>query len=141
MEGFQMTDVSTATMRLIDRHCALIAASERSMAANKRHHTVRPNVAPNPLHVNDARIMPTIAGAHGGNLAVTNMDSINNCRMRKSQRPTIRIPAAVGPTSGYMEQSQTPVGEGKSARKPDHIASKHARKRAQLRRAGKSAAR
>ena len=100
-----MTDVSTATMRIIDRHCAVIAASERAMAANKRHHTVRPNVAPNPLHVNDARIMPTIAGAHGGNLAVTNMDSINNCRMRKSQASTIRIPSNVGPTSGFMAQS------------------------------------
>lgn len=145
MEGFQMSDVSTPMMRIIDRHVALIAASERSMARN-RALSVNGERATidsvNPLYRDDsARIMPTVAGAHGGNLAVTNMDSINNCRMRASQRPTIRIPAQVGPTSGYMELSQTPVGTGKSVTKPHHIASKHARKRAQLRRAGKSASR
>jgi hypothetical protein len=48
-------------------------------------------------------LMPTV-GAHGGDLRITNMDSINNCRMTAGSKARIRVKADVKPTGGRMDQ-------------------------------------
>jgi hypothetical protein len=49
-------------------------------------------------------LMPTV-GAHGGDLRITNMDSINNCRMTAGSKARIRVKADVKPTGGRMDQA------------------------------------
>jgi hypothetical protein len=49
------------------------------------------------------------AGAHGGNLKYTDMDSINGLRMTKGAKTIHRIPANVKPCSGYVEASKARV--------------------------------